>query len=76
MESRKLAQQIGSDAYISKPFDAKVLIDKINELLAKKEINPPPRQINLFIIFSRSNYGRYYLRVSPNRTNAILDFFS
>jgi len=42
IESRNLAQQIGGDAYITKPFDAKVLIDKINELLAKKEINPPP----------------------------------
>lgn len=42
MEERNLTQQMGGDAYIAKPFDAKVLIDKINELLAKKEINPPP----------------------------------
>jgi DNA-binding response OmpR family regulator len=28
---------MGGDAYIPKPFDAKVLIDKINELLKNAE---------------------------------------
>jgi DNA-binding response OmpR family regulator len=32
-ESKKTAKEMGADAYIAKPFDAKVLINKINELL-------------------------------------------
>ncbi|MCX8015677.1 MAG: response regulator [candidate division WOR-3 bacterium] len=34
-ESKEIALKIGADAYITKPFDAKVLLDKINELLPK-----------------------------------------
>jgi DNA-binding response OmpR family regulator len=32
-ESKKIAKDMGAEAYIAKPFDAKVLINKINELL-------------------------------------------
>lgn len=32
-ESKKFAKEMGAEAYIAKPFDAKVLINKINELL-------------------------------------------
>jgi two-component system alkaline phosphatase synthesis response regulator PhoP len=30
----KLGQEVGADAYITKPFESKVLLDKIQELLA------------------------------------------
>ncbi len=32
-EDKKLGEEVGADAYISKPFDAKVLLDKIEALL-------------------------------------------
>lgn len=31
----KLAREVGADAYIVKPFEAKTLLDKISELLAQ-----------------------------------------
>jgi len=34
-QDKKLGQQVGADAYITKPFDSKVLLDKINTLLKK-----------------------------------------
>lgn len=34
-QDRKLAQEVGADAYITKPFDSKVLLDKIGALLKK-----------------------------------------
>jgi CheY-like chemotaxis protein len=36
-EIRKVGQEIGADAYVSKPFEAEVLLLKIKELLEKKE---------------------------------------
>jgi twitching motility two-component system response regulator PilG len=33
LESKKTAKEMGAEAYIAKPFDAKILINKINELL-------------------------------------------
>lgn len=36
-ESKTMAIDMGGDAYIPKPFDANVLIEKINELLKKSE---------------------------------------
>jgi CheY-like chemotaxis protein len=36
-EVRKLGKEAGADAYISKPFEAKVLLSTIKELLEKKE---------------------------------------
>jgi len=32
-KSKKIAKDMGAEAYITKPFDAKILINKINELL-------------------------------------------
>lgn len=32
-EAVKMTEEMGGDAYIAKPFDAKVLVNKINELL-------------------------------------------
>jgi DNA-binding response OmpR family regulator len=32
-QDKKLAQEVGADAYITKPFDSKVLLDKIGALL-------------------------------------------
>jgi len=34
-QDRKLAQEVGADAYITKPFDSKALLDKISALLKK-----------------------------------------
>lgn len=34
-QDRKLAQEVGADAYITKPFDSKLLLDKIGALLKK-----------------------------------------
>jgi len=34
-QDKKLGQEVGADAYITKPFDSKVLLDKINALLKK-----------------------------------------
>jgi DNA-binding response OmpR family regulator len=34
-QDKKLGQQVGADAYITKPFDSKVLLDKIDALLKK-----------------------------------------
>ncbi len=34
-EIRKVGQEVGADAYVSKPFEAEVLLSKIKELLAK-----------------------------------------
>lgn len=36
-EVRKMGREAGADAYISKPFEAKVLLSTIKELLEKKE---------------------------------------
>ena len=36
-EVRKLVKEVGADAYISKPFEAKLLLSKIKLLLEKKE---------------------------------------
>ena len=41
-ESISMAKEMGGDAFIAKPFDAKVLIDKINQLLASKESQTQP----------------------------------
>lgn len=35
-ESKSLAFEMGADAYIAKPFDAQILLNKINELLKTK----------------------------------------
>ncbi len=37
MEARNLTQQMNGDDCVAKPFDVKVLIDIINELLLKKK---------------------------------------
>ena len=34
-QDKKLGQEVGADAYITKPFDAQVLLDKINALFVK-----------------------------------------
>lgn len=34
-QDKKLGQEVGADAYITKPFDSQVLLDKINTLLKK-----------------------------------------
>ena len=34
-QDKKLGQEVGADAYITKPFDSQVLLDKINTLLMK-----------------------------------------
>jgi DNA-binding response OmpR family regulator len=34
-QDKKLGQEVGADAYITKPFDSKVLLDKISALLKK-----------------------------------------
>lgn len=34
-KDRKLGQEVGADAYITKPFDSQVLLDKISTLLKK-----------------------------------------
>lgn len=34
-KDKELGQQVGADAYITKPFDAQVLMDKISALLKK-----------------------------------------
>jgi DNA-binding response OmpR family regulator len=34
-QDKKLGQEVGADAYITKPFDSKVLLDKIGALLKK-----------------------------------------
>ena len=34
-QDKKLGQEVGADDYITKPFDSKVLLDKINALLKK-----------------------------------------
>jgi len=34
-QDKKLGQEVGADAYITKPFDSKALLDKINALLKK-----------------------------------------
>jgi CheY-like chemotaxis protein len=36
-EIRKVGKEVGADAYVSKPFEAEVLLSKIKELLEKKE---------------------------------------
>jgi CheY-like chemotaxis protein len=36
-EIRKVSQEVGADAYVSKPFEAEVLLAKMKELLEKKE---------------------------------------
>ena len=36
-EVGKVGKEVGADAYISKPFEAEVLLSKIKELLEKKE---------------------------------------
>jgi two-component system alkaline phosphatase synthesis response regulator PhoP len=36
-ESKQMATEIGCDAYITKPFDSKILLNKINELLNPTE---------------------------------------
>jgi DNA-binding response OmpR family regulator len=41
-EAINMTKEMGGDAYIAKPFDAKVLIDKINELLKAKESKTEP----------------------------------
>jgi len=35
-QDQKLGFEVGADAYITKPFESKVLLDKINELLSNK----------------------------------------
>ncbi|MEW6003151.1 MAG: response regulator [Nitrospirota bacterium] len=35
-EIRKVGQEVGADAYVSKPFEAEVLLSKMKELLEKK----------------------------------------
>ena len=35
-EIRKVGQEVGADAYVSKPFEAEVLLSKIKELLEKR----------------------------------------
>jgi CheY-like chemotaxis protein len=35
-EVRKVGKEVGADAYVSKPFDAEVLLSKMRELLEKK----------------------------------------
>ncbi|MFA4993268.1 MAG: response regulator [Candidatus Omnitrophota bacterium] len=34
-QDKKLGREVGADAYITKPFDSKVLLDKISALLKK-----------------------------------------
>jgi len=34
-QDKKLGQEVGADAYITKPFDSQVLLDKISALLKK-----------------------------------------
>jgi len=34
-QDKKLGQEVGADAYITKPFDSKALLDKISALLKK-----------------------------------------
>ncbi len=34
-QDKKLGQEVGADAYITKPFDSRVLLDKISALLKK-----------------------------------------
>jgi len=34
-QDKKLGQEVGADVYITKPFDSKVLLDKISALLKK-----------------------------------------
>ena len=34
-QDKKLGQEVGADAYITKPFDSKELLDKISALLKK-----------------------------------------
>ncbi|MBS4016422.1 MAG: response regulator [Candidatus Latescibacteria bacterium] len=41
-ESRLMAKETGCDAYITKPFDNKILLDKIAELLKRSEITDVP----------------------------------
>ena len=41
-ESKMIAQEMGGDAYVTKPFDAKILLDKINLLLVSKKPETPP----------------------------------
>jgi DNA-binding response OmpR family regulator len=36
-EVRKVGKEVGADAYISKPFEAQVLLSTIKELLEKRE---------------------------------------
>ena len=36
-EVRRVGQEVGADAYVSKPFEAEVLLSKIKELLEKRE---------------------------------------
>lgn len=35
-EDKKIGKEVGADAYIIKPFDSQVLLEKIKELLGKK----------------------------------------
>jgi DNA-binding response OmpR family regulator len=35
-EIKKVSQEVGADAYVSKPFEAEVLLSKMKELLEKK----------------------------------------
>jgi len=35
-EDRKLSQEMGADGYLLKPFDPKVLLEKVKELLKEK----------------------------------------
>jgi len=43
-EIKKVSQEVGADAYVSKPFEAEVLLSKMKELLEKKGKEKPPRQ--------------------------------
>jgi len=37
-DSKRTAKEMGAEAYLAKPFDAKVLINKINELLENRDV--------------------------------------
>ena len=45
LESKALAKEMGGDAYIQKPFDAKVLIEKIHDLLKRYQNRSSPTVI-------------------------------
>jgi CheY-like chemotaxis protein len=41
-EVRKIGKEVGADAFVSKPFEAEMLLSKIKELLARRETGKAP----------------------------------